>query len=307
MFGEPRLIETEVFARVPATLRKAGRCPWGDANNGRRATECFLEGPVFDAAGNLYVTDIPYGRILRVDPAGRFEVIAEWDGWPNGLKLHRDGRLFIADYRHGILACDPATGKVTEVITHRHSESFKGVNDLHFADNGDLWFTDQGQTGLQDATGRVYRLTAAGRLDKMIGTVPSPNGLALNGAQDVLFIAVTRDNAIWRAPIMEDGTLSKVGAFIRMSGGIGPDGLAIDEEDSLAVAHAGLGGAWLFSRKGLPIAFVRSCAGDFTTNLAYGGPDRRDLYLVESGSGTILRARMDVPGRLPWALRPETP
>lgn len=299
MFGEPRLIETEVFARVPATLRKAGRCPWGDANNGRRATECFLEGPVFDAAGNLYVTDIPYGRILRVDPAGRFEVIAEWDGWPNGLKLHRDGRLFIADYRHGILACDPATGKVTEVITHRHSESFKGVNDLHFADNGDLWFTDQGQTGLHDPTGRVYRYTAAGQLTCMINTVPSPNGLVLDLHEKVCFVAVTRANAVWRMPIMPDGAVSKVGVAVQLSGGLsGPDGLALDEEGGLVVAHAGMG-CWRFDRLLRPTHFIEPGVGLFVTNIAFKG---RRLYMTESESGTILVADLPAAGKTMYGL-----
>jgi gluconolactonase len=310
MFAPPPVVETELFARLPDSLRRKGRCAWGDANNGRRDTECFLEGPAFDRAGNLYVTDIPYGRVFRVDPSGRFDVVAEYDGQPNGLKIHRDGRIFISDYRRGILTLDPASGTVSDFLVGRHSESFKGVNDLYFADNGDLYFTDQGQTGLQDATGRVYRWTLSpapqgggrtfqgeGRLELLLDKVPSPNGITLNGAQNMLLLAVTRGNAIWRAPIMADGSLSKVGIFIQMSGGIGPDGIAMDEADSVAVAHAGMGGAWLFSRQGVPLAFVKSCAGEFTTNLAYGGPDRRDLYIVESGTGSILRARMDVPGR----------
>ena len=299
----PQIIPTEVFARVPASLRRSGRSAWGDANNGMRDTDCFLEGPVFDREGNLYVTDIPHGRIFRIDPSARFELVAEWDGWPNGLKFHRDGRLFIADYRNGILACEVASGKISEVVTHRHSESFKGVNDLYFADNGDLYFTDQGQTGLQDPTGRVYRYTAGGELQCLIDTVPSPNGLTLDGSQAILLIAATRGNCIWRAPIMPDGTLSKVGVFVQMSGGLGPDGIAIDDEGNLAVAHAGMGGAWRVSRKGLPIAFVQSIAGDFTTNLAYGGPDRRDLYMVESGSGTVLKARLPFAGRMAHGLR----
>ena len=53
------------------------------------------------------------------------------------------------------------------------------MNDLFFAANGDLFFTDQGQTGLQDPTGRVYRLEAAGRLTCLIDTVPSPNGIVV--------------------------------------------------------------------------------------------------------------------------------
>ncbi len=308
MFAPTPIVQTEVFARLPDAFRKAGRCVWGDVNNGGRDTPSFLEGPVFDAAGNLYVCDIPHGRIFRVDPGDEWTLVVEYDGQPNGLKLHRDGRLFIADYRRGILACDISTGDVSEVLTARHGEGFKGVNDLYFADNGDLYFTDQGQTGLQDPTGRVYRFAPSdggghGRLDLLLSNVPSPNGLCLNAAQNVLFVAATRGNCVWRAPIMADGTLSKVGIFIQMSGGIGPDGLALDDTDRLVVAHAGLGGAWIFTRQGIPAAFVTSAAGDFTTNVAFGGPDRQDLYMVESGSGSILRARLDVPGRAHFASR----
>jgi gluconolactonase len=45
------------------------------------------------------------------------------------------------------------------------------------ASNGDVYFTDQGQTGLHDPTGRVYRLAPDGRLDCLIDTGISPNGL----------------------------------------------------------------------------------------------------------------------------------
>ena len=298
MFAAPAVIETEVFARLPDHFRRTGqRCAWGDVNNGGRPTDCFLEGPSFDRVGNLYVTDIPWGRIFRIDAGGGFTLVAEYDGEPNGLKIHRDGRIFISDYHHGILLLDPASGNVTTVVGRRHTETFKGVNDLVFASNGDLYFTDQGQTGLHDPSGRVYRYTTDGRLECLLDNVPSPNGICLNAAESILFVAATRGNCVWRAPIMGDGTLSKVGVFVQMSGGVGPDGLAMDAEDGLAVAHAGLGGAWLFNRHGIPRAFVKSCCSDFTTNLAFGGEDGRDLVLVDSGSGSVLKARVDVPGR----------
>lgn len=297
MFAPPAVIEAEVFARLPEAFRKAGRCAWGDANNGRRPTDCFLEGPAFDRQGDLWVTDIPHGRVFRIDPKGKFELAAQYDGEPNGLKIHRDGRIFITDYRRGLMLLDPASGRVSELVGRRHTESFKGVNDLTLASNGDIYFTDQGQTGLHDPTGRVYRLAAGGQLQLLLGTVPSPNGIVLDSTETVLFVAATRGNCVWRAPIMDDGTLSKVGLFVQLSGGIGPDGLAMDENDGLVVAHAGLGGAWIFDKAGIPTHFVKSSAGELTTNVAFGGADRRDLYIVESATGSILRARVPVAGR----------
>ena len=107
--------------------------------------------------------------------------MTEYDGWPNGLKIHKDGRIFITCYKRGIMLLDPSTGAVTPLLILR-LEGFRGVNDLTFGVNGDLYFTDQGQTGLQDATGRVYCLRPSGELTCLIDTVPSPNGIVIDSA-----------------------------------------------------------------------------------------------------------------------------
>jgi gluconolactonase len=303
MFEPPTRIATEVHARLPEKFRKRGRTPWSDPNRGGAETDCFLEGPSFDRAGNLYFVDIPYGRIFRMDPGGEIELVVQYDGWPNGLKIHRDGRIFIADYKRGLMLLDPKRGTVETVLEGRNSEGFKGLNDLHFASNGDLYFTDQGQTGWHDPTGRVYRLTAAGRLELLVATIPSPNGLVLNLAETQLLVAVTRDNAVWRVPLMKDGGVSKVGAYIRMSGGLGgPDGLALDEEGGLLVCHLGTG-IWRFDSRGLPTHVVEPCVGSHATNLAFGGEGNRDIYITESETGSILRARLPVAGNVMYSHR----
>lgn len=299
MYAPPQNIETEVFARLPDKFRrKDPDNPWAIVNRRGVPVDSFLEGPSFDRDGQLYVVDIPYGRIFRVSPGGEFTLVTEYDGEPNGLKIAKDGRIVITDYRHGLMMLDPQSGKVTPLLQRRWSESFKGVNDLVFARNGDIYFTDQGQTGMHDPTGRVYRLRVDGTLDLLVNNVPSPNGLVLNGSEHILYVAATRGNCIWRVPLMPDGTASKVGIFVQLSGSLGgPDGLAMDQEDNLAIAHAGLGAVWIFSRMGEPLYRVRSCEGLTTTNVAYGGPDNKTLYITESESGTILQARLPVAGR----------
>ncbi|MGE0212916.1 MAG: SMP-30/gluconolactonase/LRE family protein [Parvibaculaceae bacterium] len=299
MFATPPDIETRVFARIPDRYRISGRpSVWIDAQRGGLPTDCFLEGPSFDRAGNLYVVDVPWGRIFRISPTGEVELACEYDGEPNGLKIHRDGRIFIADFRRGILELDPATGTVKIVADRLGVEHFKGVNDLVFASNGDLYFTDQGHTGLHDPSGRVYRLKADGRFEIVLQGIPSPNGLAFSPDESVLYVNVTRDNAVWRVPLLPSGVAYKVGAFIRLSGGTGPDGLAVDEEGGLAVAHIGLGCVWLFDRFGEPVARIRSCAGRATTNVAFGGAGRKQLYITESDTGQVLVADVPVAGRL---------
>jgi gluconolactonase len=86
----PRLIGTEVFSAMPDAFRRKGvRTDWADANRPGQPTDCFIEGPSFDADGNLYVVDIPFGRIFRIAPDGKWSLATEYDGWPNGLKIHR--------------------------------------------------------------------------------------------------------------------------------------------------------------------------------------------------------------------------
>jgi gluconolactonase len=301
LFETPKIIDTEVFTVMPDKFRKKTVTSWSRANKGGAAVDCFLEGPAFDREGNLYVTDIPHGRIFRIAPDGEWALAAEYDGEPNGLKIHKDGRIFIADYRKGLLTLDPAKGKVRSYLPRRNSESFKGVNDLFFASNGDLYFTDQGQTGMHDPTGRVYRQTPSGRLDCLLNNVPSPNGVVLSPEENVLFVAVTRGNCIWRGPLMPDRSVSKVGVFHHLFGASGPDGLAMDEDGNLLVAHASMGCVWVFDRKGLPILRVESCKGDFITNMAFGWQDRRTLYMTESSTGSVLMARMPISGRMMYS------
>lgn len=294
-FEPPKIIETEIFAKLPEKLYKSG----GKNSGGRPARHSFLEGPSFDRAGNLYVTDIPYGRVFRISPDGGFELIADYEGEPNGLKIHKDGRIFIADHRQGIMLLEPDSGAVTSFLEGPDKERFKGVNDLVFASNGDLYFTDQGQTGLHDPTGRIYRYSADGALTCLLDTIPSPNGIVLNRSEKVVLIAVTRANAVWLAPLTETG-VTKVGLFAQLPGP-GPDGMAMDEDGNVAVAHPGMGVVWVYDRKAIPIYRIQSCAGSMITNIAYGGEDRRTLYMTDSSTGSVLCAKMPTPGRIMYS------
>jgi gluconolactonase len=297
----PRLIETKIFAAMPDEFRRKGiRSEWADANRPGHPTDSFIEGPSFDAEGNLYLVDIPFGRIFKVTPDGRWSLVIEYDGWPNGLKISADGRILVADYRHGLMELDAGAGAMRPVLRSRHSESFRGCNDLHLASNGDIYFTDQGQTGLHDPSGRVYRLARDGRLDCLLDTGISPNGLVLDPAETVLFVAMTRDNAVWRLPFMKDGGVSKVGRFCSMFGTSGPDGMTMDRAGRLFVAHASLGHVFVFAPNGECIARIKSCAGASCTNVAIGGAARDRLYITESATGTVLVAdigELDEPSR----------
>lgn len=308
-FRDTELVEAAVWTALPARFRTPGRNDWTAANRGGIEVECFLEGPCFDRDGNLWVVDIPFGRIFRIDPRGEWELVIQYDGWPNGMKIHRDGRLFICDYRRGLLVLDPASARLETVLGTFHSESFKGLNDLHFAANGDLYFTDQGQTGCIDPTGRVFRLRANGALDKLADNVPGANGITLNNSDRQLYVAATGVQQVWRLPLLPDGAITKSRVALQFTGGIaGPDGIEMDAEDGLLVCHLGVG-VYRFDARMLPTHLVYSDDPRHLNlaNIAFGGAERRTLHIVQALTGEILTATLPVAGKTLYAHRPLDP
>jgi gluconolactonase len=294
VFAAPPTVQTEIFTHLPDEYRMRDQeSAWTRA---RRSgpMHSFLEGPSFDRDGNLFCVDLAHGRIFRIAPDGAWHLFVQYEGKPNGLKIHRDGRIFVADSQHGIISFDPVTARRTTMVG-----DLAGPNDLVFADNGDLYFTDPEGSHLGNPVGRVLRLCADGQVDVLMGHLPYPNGLVLSPAQNELFVALTHSLQVVRLGLHG---AHRWRTFIQLSGGLsGPDGMAMDEQGNLAVVHAGFGTVWQFSPLGEPLARIRSCAGIRTTNIAYGGPDRRTLYITEAEQGAILTARMEVPGRIMYS------
>lgn len=289
--------DAEVYSSMPEHFRRTGvASEWAHANRGGVPIDSFLEGPVFDADGNLYVTDIPFGRIFRISPNKEWSLVVEYDGEPNGMKFLGQNELIIADYKNGLMKLDLRSKEIEPYLLRRNTERFKGVNDLIFDSKKNLYFTDQGQSGMHDPSGRVYRLRPNGQLDLLIGNIPSPNGIALSPDEKVLYIAVTRGNCIWRAPLMADGSVAKVGQFFTSYGPSGPDGLAVDQDGHLIIANPGLGYVWVLNELAEPTEVWRSPLGKSLTNIAFGGSGRKTLYCTESVSGSILTIPMWQPG-----------
>ena len=303
-FRKIEQIEARRFTSLPAKFRRRRRTEWSDSNRQGAAVDSFLEGPSFDRKGDLYCVDIPFGRVFRIDPRGNWDLVVQYDGWPNGLKIHKDGRIFIADYKRGLMLLDPKTGKIETLLRTAFTESFKGLNDLHFADNGDLYFTDQGQSGIADPSGRVWRLRANGELQRLVANAPSPNGITVNRRNTQVYVAITRSQQVWRLPLMQGGTPSKTGVAIQLSGGhAGPDGIESDAEDGLVVCHLGVG-VWRFDANCLPTHLVHAGKHHrLMTNIAFGGAKRRTLYITDSLNGEILAAEMPAAGKKLFAHR----
>jgi gluconolactonase len=297
LFAPPTVIETAVWATLPDEWHRVPEDnEWVLGQPGGRP-HSVLEGPCFDRDGNFYCVNVPMGHIYRIDATHNFHLVCAYDGWPNGLKIARDGRIFVADYKNGLMLLDPISGRIEPWLVRANLERFKAINDLFIAASDDIYFTDQGLTGLHDPTGRLFRAGADGRVTCLVDNIPSPNGVVMDLDEEAVFVGATRANSVWRVPLLRDGSAAKVANYIQLSGGGGPDGLALDSAGRLLVAHVGLGTVWVFDACGEPVHRIRSCRGRLTTNLAFGGPDGRTLFITEAESGTILTAELDTPGK----------
>lgn len=95
----PPVIQAEILTQIPAHLRCTGQPTDWRGGSALPASDIFLEGPVYSSDGYLYVTDIPYGRILKIDAQKQVTECVKYDGEPNGLVIREDGCIVIADYK----------------------------------------------------------------------------------------------------------------------------------------------------------------------------------------------------------------
>lgn len=99
-YAPPPVLSAELYLRIPDECRCTGQPSEWRGGFARPFQHIFLEGPVADSQGNLYVVDIPYGRLLRISPEKDVCVCASWDGEPNGLAATSGGTLLVADYKN---------------------------------------------------------------------------------------------------------------------------------------------------------------------------------------------------------------
>lgn len=292
MFNAPLSLTTETAFELPAYLYESGtHNAWVVANLHGRDIHSFLRGPCFDNNDCLWVADVPFGRIFRITPTGEWDLIVRYDGWPMDLKFHPDGRLIVADARHGLLTLDPNTQKLSPLLTHCASQRFKGLAGVVLTRDNDLFFSDAGQTGLQDPSGALFRAEADSAALKLMDGLAGPTGVALSSSGGTLFVSVQRDNAIWRVPLM-DGVAVRVSRAIQLTGGVGPDGIIIDDDDNLSVAHYGMGCVWHFDKRGEPKYRIDSCRGDWTTGVTKSLTHPNEFFITEAQTGTILKATL---------------
>ncbi len=297
-------LQLSVHTRLPEDFRRILANGWVERRRNGHPADCFLEGPCCDDEGNLWCVDIANSRILILSPSGQWSVAYQYDGWPTGLKLDHKRHCFIADNRWGLLRLDLSRGRHEVLADNFGGKPLYGPNDVTIASNGDVYFTDQGDSDLLRPYGRVFRWREHHGLELIAEGFPSPNGLVLTPDERLLYVAVTQANAIWRIILRPDGGVGKVGHFVQMSGSLGggPDGLAIDADGNLLVCHALAGCIQIYDRLGEAVARIGTAEGLILTNLAFSRCELGRLFVTEAETGSIQTIVLDRPGHHPFRM-----
>jgi len=239
----------------------------------------------------LFVVDVDTGNISKISPEGQVKIVVNTGGRPNGAKFHANGDLYVADRDKGIIAISP-DGKLRMIVDHCQGKKLNGPNDLIFDSTGNLYFTDPHGSSAENPFGCVYRFSSSGELTCLASGLAFPNGIALSRDEKCLFVADTRKNRVLRY-VLSPPVRSYL--FSQLSGGWGPDGMALDMAGNLYLAHYGGREVIILNPKGEIVERV-PVGGGHPTNVAFGGPDRQTVYVTETETGSIYCFNADDPG-----------
>jgi len=262
------------------------------------------ESPVWDARSRaLWFVDVHAPAVHRLDvETGRL------DTWPmpercGSIGLCKGGRVLVS-LRRALHLLAPASGKL-EHFTDVEPDAPEGnrLNDGKVAPDGSFWVGSMDDTPALAATGSLYRVTAAGRVEKKASGLRVSNGLAWSADGRTLFHSDSR--GIWIRRYRHDpatGAISRQHEIARPTLEQGrPDGGATDVEGFYWSAGVSAGCLNRWSAEG---ELVRRVALPMPnpTMPCFAGDDLKTVYVTslvrdpDANAGCTVRLELGVAG-----------
>lgn len=267
----------------------------------------ILEGPVW-IGDALLISQIstngqpPASRILRIAPGSAAELFLD-DAGTNGLALDGAGQLLGAVHKDGSVSrfdlASPGAPPVVVAGSYMGAR-FNSPNDLAVRSDGNIYFTDpdwQSPDPSPQAAERAYRVAPGGDVS-VFGeysengatmTVQKPNGVVLRRDEAAVFVGGT--SGLFQLPVAADGSVGVGARVAAVNGGV--DGMTKDCAGNLYVTNGQ--GIVVLDEKGALIGSI--AVGAQVTNVAFGGEERKTLYVTSLGSEPKLYSvLLNVPG-----------
>ena len=259
------------------------------------ATNSFttgIEGPACDRAGNIFAVNFAQQQTIgRTTPAGQSEVFVTLpnNSVGNGIRFDRAGRMYVADYvGHNVLRIDPGT-RAVEVLAHE--PKMNQPNDLAIAPNGRLYASDPNWGA---KTGQLWRIDPDGTTTRLATDMGTTNGVEVSPDGKRLYVNESVQRNVWVFDIQPDGGVANK-RLLRQFPDHGFDGMRCDADGNLYITRYGKGTVAVLSPEGELLREI-NVLGARPSNLCFGGPDGRTVYVTEVEHRRLVQFRVEIPG-----------
>ena len=254
-----------------------------------------IEGPACDRDGNVYAVNFAKQQTIgRTTPDGRSEIFVTLPGKStgNGIVFDRAGFMYVADYvGHNVLRVDMKTKAIT---VFAHEPQMSQPNDLAIGPDGTLYASDP---NWKDGTGQLWRIDRDGKVTRLAQGMGTTNGIEVSPDGKRLYVNESVQRDLWVFDIAPDKSLANK-RLLKKFPDNGFDGHRCDAEENLYIARYGEGVVAVVSPQGEILRKV-PVLGPRPSNLCFGGPDGRTVYVTEVEHTRLVAFRTDQPG-LAW-------
>jgi gluconolactonase len=226
----------------------------------------FTEGPIANAKGELFFTDVPEGKTYIVGTDGKPTLFSETNGKASGFAFGADGS-FYGSGGFGLVKYDSA------LKTTKMAEGFGG-NDFVALHNGTFYVTAPG------AKNEIVFVDTKGEKKVVDTGLKFPNGITTSPDQTLLYVAESRTHWVWSYQIQADGSLKHKQKYFHLhapdtADEASADGLKVDRAGRLYVATRI--GVQFCDQAGRVNGIIPTPNGK-CANIAFGGEKFNILY-----------------------------
>ncbi len=264
------------------------------------------DGPVALPDGSVAMMG---GGLVKFDKDGNMTVLVE-KVQGAGLAVDSKGRIIAAQGTGKVVVLYPK-GSETVLADNYDGKPFIAPNDLVVDKKDGIYFTDPytirgPEAKTPDLPQAVYYIPpGGGKTIRAAVGISRPNGISLSQDGSILFVNDWGGEYLIAYDVQPDGTLTNRRNFGKYAdvrhtdkgywGTVsGADGLAIDN-DNRTYAYLSKDfttpiGIQVFSPAGELLGVIPIPIQGMGGNLGFGGPDKKDLYVV--GHGAVLKIHM---------------